>query len=221
MANVPIFWEFGKFGSSMIAVIALVRRNHFAFPKLPLAYFCVLVPACVLTLTQMEFGEARGFLSSVMSGPFFLVISCWFFSHTKITPPQLRQLFLGIILPLLSVAFATLFFTVSTEEIQFGSESNFATSGGFGPNQVSSMLGLGAFVCLLCLIVFKNPSEISGLSDACGDAFFGPKFIDLLPRRDVQRGGSNNGCSCVAVSGDPASAARRFAPVIGIAVVSF
>lgn len=220
MANVPIFWEFGKYGSSVIATIALVRRNHFAFPKFPLAYFCALVPACVLTLTQMELGDARGELSSGMSGPFFLVISCWFFSNIRITASQLRQLFFWIIIPLLSVAFATLFFTVSIQDIQFGGESNFATSGGFGPNQVSSMLGLGAFVCMLCLIVFKNSMKYQAYLMLAGIFFSAQSVLTF------SRGGMYNAVGAIIVVcalqfRDPRSAAKRFAPVIGIAVVFF
>ncbi|NJM53768.1 MAG: hypothetical protein HC846_10515 [Blastocatellia bacterium] len=40
--------------------------------------------------------------------------------------------------------------------ITFNTESNFATSGGFGPNQVSSMLGLGVFVGLACYFLFND-----------------------------------------------------------------
>src|SRR6185295_18088016 len=46
MAHVPVFWEFGKYGSAMIAITALVRRGHVSIPKLPLTYFALLIPAC-------------------------------------------------------------------------------------------------------------------------------------------------------------------------------
>ena len=91
-----------------------------------------------------------------MSGPFLLLVSCWFFSFVSPTPLQLRRIFFAIVVPLLSVAFATLFYTVTADQIQFTGESNFATSGGFGPNQVSSLLGLGAFAALFCFIAFRN-----------------------------------------------------------------
>lgn len=159
MAQIPIFWEFGKYSSSAIAIIAMVRRGHFSIPKIPLAYFLALLPACVITFVEFSLVEARGIISSILSGPFLLLICCWFFSNVKATPSQIQYSLFAIIIPLLSVAFATLFYTVTVEDLQFTDESNFATSGGFGPNQVSAMLGLGAFLSLFCLISFRNEGK--------------------------------------------------------------
>jgi O-antigen ligase len=41
----------------------------------------------------------------------------------------------------------------SSSAIRFTTESNYQTSGGYGPNQVSSILGLGALVALLCTLI--------------------------------------------------------------------
>jgi O-antigen ligase len=156
MANVPIYWEFGKFGMAGIMITALVVRQQFDLPALPLIYGLLLVPACFISLTVFDISKARGLFSADMSGPLALVVACWFFSKTRLTLPQLRHLFFVLMLPLLSVAFVTLFYTVSVEDIQFTTESNFATSGGFGPNQVSSMLGFGVFIAIGSMVMFKN-----------------------------------------------------------------
>lgn len=160
MAHVPIPWEFGKYGSAAIMIIALLTRLRLNIPKLPLVYLFALIPACIITLTAYYPEEARwSRLIFGMSGPVFLAISCWFFSHVRINVPQLRRLFLAIIIPLLSVGCVTLFYTVTVENLDFDTESNLATSGGFGPNQVSAMLGLGLFLTLGCIILFKNSSR--------------------------------------------------------------
>ncbi len=156
MAGVPVFWEVGKYFGALIMITALVRRGLWQIPAFPIFYFVLLIPAVLLTISQFNLDEAKGIISSTLSGPFFLMISCWFFSHLKLTRPQIRNLLLALIIPLLSVAVTTLFYTVTTPDIEFGSESNFTTSGGFGPNQVSSMLGLGAFLCVACFLLFKN-----------------------------------------------------------------
>jgi hypothetical protein len=49
------------------------------------------------------------------------------------------------------------FYTPSLESILSGTESNFATSGGFGPNQVASILGLVIFA-LTVRFFLKSPS---------------------------------------------------------------
>ena len=156
MAHVPIYWEFGKYGMAAIMITALIMRRQYTLPAGPLIYGLLLIPACFITLAVFEMKAAAGFLSADMSGPFALVIGCWFFSKTELNVRQLQRLIYTVVIPLLSVAFVTLFYTVSLDNIQFTTESNFATSGGFGPNQVSSMLGLGVFISASCIILFKN-----------------------------------------------------------------
>ncbi len=156
MAQIPIPWEFGKYGSAIIIIVAIVRRNGHSIPPVPLVYFLALLPSCVLTLLAVDLDGARNILSSNLSGPLLLLLSCWFFSNTRLSLPELRRLGVSILIPLISIGCVTLFYTVSAEEIAFTQESNFATSGGFGPNQVSSMLGLGTFIAVLILIIFRN-----------------------------------------------------------------
>jgi hypothetical protein len=156
MTQSSIFWEGGKYGAVAIMIVALFQRGYLKIPKFPLLFFVCLIPACLLTIVENSLPEARGKLSSTMSGPLALFISCWFFSYVKINVLQLKKLLIMIIIPLVSVAMSTLFYTVTIEDIQFSTESNLATSGSFGPNQVSSMLGLGLFVCLACYLLFKN-----------------------------------------------------------------
>jgi hypothetical protein len=155
MAKIPVPWEFGKYGSAAIIFIALMNRRPFKVPHLPLVYFLVLIPACIFPIIELNLSDARQHISFTLSGPLLLGMSCWFFANVKTTPLRLRRLIFAILVPLLSVACATLFYTVTAEDLYFNTESNFATSGGFGPNQVSTMLGLGVFIAACCLINFK------------------------------------------------------------------
>jgi len=159
MAGVPIFWEFGKYGSALIMIVALIKRGHYKIPSLPLLFFASLIPSCILTLISYDMDDAKAKLSFNMSGPFCLFVSCWFFSYIKLNQLQLRRVFLSLIIPIVTVACATLLFTIANPDIEFNTESNAATSGGFGPNQVSSILGLGVFVSVTCFILFKNNSK--------------------------------------------------------------
>lgn len=156
MAESVVFWEFGKYAASLIMLTAIFRRGSPRVTILPLVYFALLVPACILTLLNSEWLEARSEISSNISGPFSLFVSCWFFSQLEFNWLQVRRFMWALIIPSLSVGATTFFYTVSTADISFNTESNIATSGGFGPNQVSSILGLGAFCSLTCLILMNN-----------------------------------------------------------------
>ncbi len=161
MAHIPIYWESGKYMSAAVLALALMKRHRYRFPPIPFVYFLLLVPGCLLTIASVTISEAYSELSSNMSGPLLLVVACWFFHNCRMNPNQLKRLLTAIMLPLFSVAVSTMFYTITNEEIQFSGNSNFATSGGFGPNQVSSMLGLGFFLSLAGLILYKKPSRFT------------------------------------------------------------
>ncbi|MEP6900903.1 MAG: O-antigen ligase family protein [Actinomycetota bacterium] len=218
MAGTPIFWEFGKYATALIMITALVRRGLWKIPAFPIFYFILLLPACVITFVRNSFSEAESMMSSIMSGPFLLMIGCWFFANLQLNRQQIRKLLLAMIIPLMSVAVTTLFYTVTAAEIEFNGESNFATSGGFGPNQVSSMLGLGAFLCVACFLLFKNSFNYA--------LFFGVLAL-LFTSQSVltfSRGGMYNAVGGILLiiifqMRDFKDGIKRLLPVIGITAV--
>ena len=56
----------------------------------------------------------------------------------------------------MSIAGILLYVVLTASEIRFQNSSNFATSGGFGPNQVSTALGMGFVVAVLLLVSVKE-----------------------------------------------------------------
>jgi hypothetical protein len=61
----------------------------------------------------------------------------------------LQRIFLALICPIVSIASIALFGILANTALSFNNSSNFATSGGYGPNQVSAILGLGALAAFL------------------------------------------------------------------------
>ena len=55
---------------------------------------------------------------------------------------EIIRLFRTILLPLISMSVIVLIRSPAPEDIVFGTEANSLMSGGYGPNQVSSSLGL-------------------------------------------------------------------------------
>ncbi|MDO9537352.1 MAG: O-antigen ligase family protein, partial [Thermoplasmata archaeon] len=50
------------------------------------------------------------------------------------------------------------------ENLKFSTNSNFLTSGGYGPNQVSAVLGLGALLCWLLIFTQEKFSKMTWVS---------------------------------------------------------
>ncbi len=219
MAHLPIFWESGKYASAIIMILALVRRGRWQIPTLPFLYFLLLIPSCLMTMiNEQNYDKVRQMLSFNMSGPLLIFASCWFCSHLKINWAQTKTIFFAFIIPLSSVAVTTLFYTVTTENIVFNTESNNQTSGGFGPNQVSAMLGLGAFLCITAYLVFKNR-----FADTLYIAFFTILFA-AQSVMTFSRGGMYNALGAAAAVAvlqllNPAEGIKRVLPMAAIALV--
>jgi O-antigen ligase len=156
MSEAGVFWEMGKYATTAIFLVAIIRSGNWKAPGLPLLYFALLLPSVAITLMKEGPVDARLLISGNMSGPLALMMSAWFFSRVTLSTSQLRTLFLALIGPTIGVATIAASSTITTSDIAFGNESNFVTSGGFGPNQVSAALGLGALLALLCVLTDKR-----------------------------------------------------------------
>jgi hypothetical protein len=71
-----------------------------------------------------------------------------YFSEKKIGLAGLNNLFKLILYPLISVAVFLFIKTPDFDEISWSLSSNFTATGGYGPNQVSTALGIGVFIML-------------------------------------------------------------------------
>jgi hypothetical protein len=163
MSHTPIFWEYGKLSITMIFIVALIRTGLTTFPPTICLYFVLLLPSAVLTIINGDPSIVRELLSYNLSGPLCLFASVCFFSQVKFTRQQFMRLFIGLALPVVSIATLTAMGVAMAQDIQFNTESNFATSGGFGPNQVSSVLGLGTLVVFLWLLSAKDDLKLKVL----------------------------------------------------------
>jgi O-antigen ligase len=193
MSNAVVFYEIGKYGVAAIFIVSLLRNRQLKGPALPLVYFLLLLPSAALTISENDWTDARMMLSFNLAGPLALMVSTWFFSHIKLSQEQLQSLFLTLVCPLISVASVTLFGTISNSDIRFTGESNLATSGGFGPNQVSASLGLGVFVALFCILRFKISSGLKIL-------LFGAMcFLAVQSALTFSRGGLYNAAGAILI----------------------
>jgi len=162
MTNGAPVWEFGKCAFALVMLASIVRhpvqRRQWV---LPIAYFAVLLPSAFSTLGELGFAEARQPLSFNLSGPFCLAVAVAFFSSFRVSRQQLSRVFLSFIAPVAAVAAIPLYSVLTATTIEFGERSsNFTASGGFGPNQVSAVLGLGAVLALLVALERTIPPAL-------------------------------------------------------------
>ena len=152
MVGANVFWEFGKYAVAAIFIVEILRTRRLRAPIPILVYFLLLLPSAGIVLADGDLMRARSDISFNLSGPFTLMICAWFFSRLTLTRQTVLRLFVALMGPLVGIASITFYATLTARTIRFANESNLITSGGFGPNQVSAMLGLGALLCFVCLL---------------------------------------------------------------------
>ncbi len=150
MTEARIFWEGGKYYVALILGIALLRFRTRREMLLPLLFFVFLCASVPITLANLGLtAEARDALSFNLSGALALTICAWYFLQLKFDHVMMREVAWCVVFPVLGTALLTIVGILSADKIVFTGESNFDTSGGFGPNQVSAILGLGGGLLLL------------------------------------------------------------------------
>ncbi len=153
MTQAEIPWETGKYAVSLIFLISICRNFRFTGPLLPVLYLALLVPSAIMILA-LNGNDAIGDISFNLSGPAALTVAAWFFWRVRLSKKQLRLVTVSIATPIIAIAVIVVHDMMTNPWISYGygKNSNFAGSGGFGPNQVSDALGLGAlFVLFLTL----------------------------------------------------------------------
>lgn len=172
MTNATFFWEGGKYAVVLILGLSLLHHKIKQIPIAPLLYFVLLLPSTVLTLYAAGLSQARELISFNLSGPFTLFISAWYFSGLRITRTQLVRILLFMTLPIVTTATYALLRTLSAPEIQWVNDSMFQTSGGFGPNQVSTIMGLGIVATWIILLLGRLGLAQRIVAAALGIVFF-------------------------------------------------
>jgi O-antigen ligase len=154
MTHASIFWEFGKYATLLIFAIGILRTG-FRKITIPFLYFLLLVPSTIYTAESSSFAVARNELSFNLSGPLALFASMCFFSGKTLNRRQFGRTLVALAAPIIGIVTIAINSTLSATQIDFTDESNRVTSGGYGPNQVSAMLGLGGLVLVLFIISMK------------------------------------------------------------------
>jgi len=161
MCKAPIPWEFAKHSISLVCLVFWFRSG-FRGTWLPLLYLFLLLPAATFTFMEFPPNFARKEVSFNLSGPACFVFAAIAFSGTRLDEQALRRVGVCLLAPLAGIAFLA-FFKLATTEVTFGDYSTSAASGGFGPNQVSAVLSLGALAGVFLYLLEPRSRIVAGL----------------------------------------------------------
>ena len=181
--NYKLPWEFGKyvvFFGALYAILALNARKGLRGFFL----FLLLIPA-------MFFGGERDILWHDivfnLLGPISVAFAIIAYTNAKITKQQFRQVLKLMLYPAIAVLAYVYIRTPDLSSLEFELEANFKTTGGYGSNQVSTVLGMGFF---LTFLFYVNRWTLTGYRQADLFIMLGFAFQGLL---SFSRGGMVGG----------------------------
>lgn len=159
MSGDMFFNEFAKYGVIVFMVTGMFFSG-FSKNSIPYWIFLVLLLPGVLlsTVTLSLEANIRKAIAFNIAGPVCLAISAIYCYRRRVTFAQLNAIIIALAMPLFSLITYLFIFNPSVRDVVTGTSSNFATSGGFGPNQVSTVLGLGMFV-FFALFLLNSKSK--------------------------------------------------------------
>jgi O-Antigen ligase len=174
MTDGLFFYELHKYVLIVFVLLGVmldhIRVKGYAY----LLYIGVLLLSIALTTYNIT-DEVRRMIAFNLAGPVSLGFIAFYFYKKKVTMQQLSRVLFYALLPVISLVVYLFLYTPSVKDVVTGTESNFAASGGFGPNQVATILGVGIFILFSRLLLnkFKGFQSIVELVLLCFMVFRG------------------------------------------------
>lgn len=147
-------YEISKYG---VMSFILMGMYYSGFSKGAVPYWIfllLLVPGIVMSAFVLNFDtNIRNVIAFNISGPVCLGLASLYTFRRKIALEEINTILLSMGLPIVTCMVYLSLYTPNVQEVITGTESNFQTSGGYGPNQVATVLGLGMFIFFSRLIL--------------------------------------------------------------------
>ena len=147
MTNGNLLYESSKYGVMIFLALGMYY-SRFSKNAVPYwIYLILLLPGVIVATETLNMQtDIRKAIAFNISGPVCLGIASIYTFNRKILVSQLNNVLLSLGLPIFSTTVYLILYTPDLKEILTGTNSTSETSGGFGPNQVATLLGVGMFV---------------------------------------------------------------------------
>ncbi len=159
MTKAFIFYETGKYAVMWFSLLGIFylgfKKNAFPY----VLYLLFLLPGVLVSYDAIAYdANFRTAVLFNLSGPLCLSLASVFIFGRTITLNDFLKVLDYIVYPLISMTvYICTLYTPDIREVITSTASNSAVSGGYGPNQVATVLGLGVFILLSRLLIpYKN-----------------------------------------------------------------
>jgi len=165
MTGGNLLYEFSKYGVMVFMVLGMYYSG-FSKNAVPFwIYLLLLLPGVIVATETLNLEtDVRKAIAFNISGPACLGVAAIYTYNRKILVSQLNDVMLALALPILTTTFYLILYTPNLKDILTGTGSNNETSGGFGPNQVATLMGIGMYVFFSRLLLESKSKLMFGIN---------------------------------------------------------
>lgn len=163
MSRANLLWEYSKYAVVAVIFVAMVvewgrnRETRRLRSVWPVLLFLTLVPATVMAILYYSPAELRDVLSFNLSSYAALLALGLYLWARPINRHTTIRLLLALIAPIVGITFLAIYYTITDlDSLIFLGAANWVTSGNYGPNQVSNMMGLGALAGVMLFVLIPR-----------------------------------------------------------------
>jgi hypothetical protein len=182
---------FNEYAKYTVMIFLFVGMIYTGFSKNAAVYWfflILLVPSIILSTVTLNFEtNIRKAIAFNISGPVCLGISAIYCYQRKISFSRMKEILTISCYPLIAIVTYLVLYTPSIKSVVTNTQSNFETSGGFGPNQMSTILGFGIFVFFVQLIL-NSPTRKLQILNASLVIIFAFRGLVTFSRGGVMTG---------------------------------
>ena len=154
MTQGNFFEQYAKYGVMGALLLGMFFKG---FSKNAIVYWIfglLLLPGIILSFHTLNFEtDIRKAITFNIIGPITLTFAAIYCYQRKVSFQQLKIILDMLAYPLMATLVYMYLYTPSIKDVVTNTESNFETSGGYGPNQVSTILGLGIFLFFVKIVL--------------------------------------------------------------------
>ncbi|UGS24222.1 O-antigen ligase family protein [Flavobacterium channae] len=165
MTQGNFFEQYAKYGVMGVLIIGMLFKG---FSKNAIMYWIfglLLLPGVIYGFFTLNFEtDIRKAITFNIIGPITLTVSAIYCYQRRITFDQIKNVIDMLAYPLMATLVYMYLYTPSVKDVVTNTESNFETSGGFGPNQVSTILGLGIFLFFVKIVLISKTTWIRNIN---------------------------------------------------------
>ncbi|QRE03792.1 O-antigen ligase family protein [Flavobacterium psychrophilum] len=161
MTGGSLSYEIGKYSVILFMLMGIYFSGFSKNSFLYWIFLILLLPGVLLATVTLKLDtDIQKSIAFNISGPVCLGISALYCYQRKITLKELDNILFCMLCPIITTVTYMFLYTPSVKKIITSTQSNFETSGGFGPNQVSTIVGLGVFIMFSRLVFHSKKKQI-------------------------------------------------------------